>query len=144
MRAVLVWGHVGLMMVAFGASPLGRLGLRYLLSRTPEPEAARAILRGFSTIFLTGGIAVTAGVCLGLALAWRAELTQTWVAASVALIAIAGVGGVAIEDRWVTRLSRADGDAFPAILYEKVPILAAMASPALWLFILWLMIAKPA
>ena len=144
MYTVLVWAHVCLMMVAFGASPLGRLGLRYLLSRSSGPQSAQAILRGFSGIFLAGGISVTAGVCVGLVLAWDAGLTQRWVAASIALIVIAGIGGVAIEDRWVRRLSQAEGDTFVAILHEKVPFLAAFASPVLWLYVLWLMIQKPA
>jgi uncharacterized membrane protein len=144
MHAVLVWGHVGLMMVAFGASPLGRLGLRYLLSRASERQSARAVARGFSGIFLIGGISVTAGVGVGLVLAWDSCLTQIWVTASIALIVIAGIGGVAIEDRWLRRLSRAQGDAFAAILHEKVPFLAALISPLIWLFILWLMIEKPA
>ncbi len=133
-----------MMMVAFGASPLGRLGMRYLLSRVPGHQSAQAIARGFSGIFLAGGICVTAGVCVGLALAWNGGLTQRWVVASIVLIAIAGIGGVAIDDRWLRRLSRVQGDAFAAILDEKVPLLAAMASPVIWLFILWLMIEKPA
>jgi hypothetical protein len=144
MHAVLVWGHVGLMMGAFGASPLGRLGLRYLLSRVSEPQSAQAISRGFSGIFLAGGIAVTAGVGIGLVLAWDDGLTQKWVAASFVLIAIAGIVGVTIEDRWLNRLSRAQGDVFAVILHEKIPFLAAIASPVIWLFILWLMIEKPA
>jgi UDP-N-acetylmuramyl pentapeptide phosphotransferase/UDP-N-acetylglucosamine-1-phosphate transferase len=144
MHTVLVWVHVCLMMVAFGASPLGRLGLRYLLSGVSGPQSAQAILRGFSGIFLAGGISVTAGVCVGLVLAWDVGLTQRWVVASIALIAIAGIGGVTIEDRWVNRLSRAEGDAFAAILNEKIPFLAALASPVLWLCILWLMVEKPA
>jgi UDP-N-acetylmuramyl pentapeptide phosphotransferase/UDP-N-acetylglucosamine-1-phosphate transferase len=143
MHGVLVWVHVCLMMVAFGASPLGRIGLRYLLSGVSEPQSAQALLRGFSGIFLAGGLAVTAGVCVGLVLAWDTGLTQRWVVASIALIVIAGIGGVAIENRWVNRLSRAEGDAFGAILNEKMPLLAALASPVLWLCILWLMIAKP-
>jgi uncharacterized membrane protein len=143
MHTVLVWGHVGLMMVAFGASPLGRLGLRYLLSRVSGLQSAQAIARGFSGIFLAGGISVTVGVGVGLVLAWEAGLTQTWVAASIALIVIAGIGGIAIEDRWLKRLSRAEGDAFAAILHEKVPFMAALVSPVLWLCILWLMIEKP-
>ncbi len=145
MHAVLVWGHVGFMMVAFGASPLGRIGMRYLLSRASGLAAAQAIARGFSAIFLAGGISVTAGVCVGLALAWDAALlTQSWVVASTVLITIAGVANVAIEDRWLKRLSRAEGDAFAAILHEKIPFLAALISPPVWLFILWLMIEKPA
>jgi uncharacterized membrane protein len=143
MHTVLVWGHVGLMMVAFGASPLGRLGLRYLLSGVSGPQSAQAILRGFSGIFLVGGISVTASVCVGLVLAWDAGLTQRWVSASLALIVIAGIGGVAIEGSWVKRLTRAEGDAFTAILHEKVPFLAALASPMIWLCVLWLMIEKP-
>jgi UDP-N-acetylmuramyl pentapeptide phosphotransferase/UDP-N-acetylglucosamine-1-phosphate transferase len=143
MYTVLVWVHVCLMMVAFGASPLGRLGLRYLLSRSSGPQSAQSILRGFSGIFLAGGISVTAGVSVGVMLAWDAGFTPRWVTASIALIVIAGIGGVAIEDRWVRRLSRAEGDAFVAILHEKVPLLAAYASPVLWLYILWLMIQKP-
>ncbi len=144
MHAILIWAHVGLMMGAFGASPLGRLGLRYLLSGISEPQSAQTILRGFSNIFLAGGILVTAGVCVGLALAWDAGLTQKWVATSIALIVLAGIGGVAIEDRWVKRLRRAEGDAFAAILHEKVPLWAALASPVIWLCVLWLMIEKPA
>jgi hypothetical protein len=144
MHTVLVWGHVCLMMVAFGASPLGRLGLRYLLSNVSDPQAAQAIARGFSGIFLAGGISVSAGVCVGLILAWGAVLTQTWVTASIALITVAGIGGVAIEDRWLRRLSRSEGDAFTTILHEEVPFLAALVSPMIWLVILWLMIAKPA
>lgn len=144
MYALLVWVHVGLMMVAFGAAPLGRLGLRYLLSGVSGPQSAQSILQGFSRIFLAGGISVTAGVCVGLVLAWDSGLTQTWVAASIALIAIAGIGSVAIEDRWVKRLGRAEGEAFAVILHEKVPFLAALASLVIWLFILWLMIEKPA
>jgi hypothetical protein len=104
-----------MMMVAFGASPLGRFGLRYLLSGVSGPQSAKAILRGFSRIFLVGGISVTVGVCVGLVLAWDAGLTQRWVSASIALIAIAGIGGVAIEGSWVKRLTRAEGDAFTAI-----------------------------
>ena len=56
---------------------------------------------------------------------------------------IAGVGGVGIENRWITRLRRAEGEAFAAVLHDKVPCVAAWASPAIWLIILWLMIAKP-
>jgi hypothetical protein len=144
MHAVLVWGHVGLMMVAFGASPLGRLGLRHLLSRAPDTQSAQAIARGFAGVFLAGGVCVTAGVTIGLVLAWDVGLKQTWIMASFALIAIAGVGGVAIEDRWLTKLTRADGDTFSAILHEKTPLLAALVSPVIWLGILWLMIEKPA
>lgn len=131
-------------MVAFGASPLGRLGLRYLLSVASKPQTARLILRGFSGIFVVGGMSITAGVATGLVLAWQAGLTQIWVTASIALIAIAGVGGVAVEDRWVKRLRGAEDDAFTAILHERIPFLAAFASPVLWLCILWLMIVKPA
>ena len=130
-------------MVAFGASPLGRLGLRHLLSRVSTPQAAQAIVRGFAGIFVLGGISVTAGVCVGLTLAWDGALSQRWVTASLALIVVAGIGGVAIEERWLKRLTRAEGDAFTAILREKVPLLAAMASPVIWLLILWLMIEKP-
>jgi hypothetical protein len=143
MVAVLVWVHVSLTMVAFGASPLGRLGLRYLLSGVSEPQAAQAILTGFSGIFLAGGISVTAGVGAGLVLAWDTGLIQTWVTASIVLITIAGVGGVAIEDRSVKRLRRAEGETFAAILHEKIPFLAAFVSPMIWLCILWLMIEKP-
>jgi hypothetical protein len=145
MQAILIWGHVGLMMAAFGASPLGRLGLRYLLSRTSERQTARVIARGVSGIFLAGGISVTIGVGVGLVLAWDAGvLAQTWVVASIALITIAGLGNVAIEDRWLKRLSSAEGDAFSAVLRERIPRLAALVSPVIWLFILWLMIEKPA
>jgi uncharacterized membrane protein len=144
MHTGLVWGHIALMMVAFGASPLGRLGLRHLLSRAPEPGSAQAIARGFSGIFLAGGVSVTAGVGIGLLLAWNDGLTQRWIIASIVLIAVAGVAGVAIEDRWLKRLGRAEGAAFTAILHERVPRLAALASPAVWLCILWLMIEKPA
>ncbi len=133
------------MMVAFGASPLGRLGLRHLLSRVSAPKSAQAVARAFSSIFLVGGISVTIGVAVGLVLAWdTAVLTQRWVVASSALITIAGIGNVAIEDRWLKRLSRAEGVAFVAILHEKIPLLAALVSPVVWLFILWLMIEKPA
>jgi UDP-N-acetylmuramyl pentapeptide phosphotransferase/UDP-N-acetylglucosamine-1-phosphate transferase len=144
MHAVLVWWHVGFMMVAFGASPLGRLGLRHLLSRVSGPHSAQAIARAFSRISLIGGLSVTAGVSVGLVLAWDTLLTQTWVTASIALILIAGVAGVAIEDRWLKRLSRAERDAFASVLHEKIPFLAALVSPVIWLFILWLMIEKPA
>ncbi len=144
MYAFLVWAHVSLTMVAFGASPLGRLGLRHLLSGVSELESAKVILRGFSGIFLAGGLSITAGVCIGLMLAWNAGLTQIWITASIALIAIAGVGGVAIEDRWIKKLRRAQGDEFTAVLHERIPFLVAFASPVLWLCILWLMIEKPA
>ncbi len=144
MHAVLVWGHVGLMMVAFGASPLGRLGLRYLLSRQPGAQPAQALARSFSGVFLVGGVSVTLGFGVGFLLAWDAGLTRTWVAASIALIVLAGLGGVAIEDRWLRRLSRADGDSFNTILHEKIPRLAAYFSPMIWLSVLWLMIEKPA
>jgi hypothetical protein len=143
MHAFPVWSHVGLMMVAFGASPMGRLGLRHLLSGVSEPQAAQAILRCFSGIFLAGGVSVTAGVLVGLALAWDAGLGQGWLVASIVLIAIAGLGGVVIEDRWLGRLRRADGEAFAAIRREKLPFAAALASPLLWLGILWLMLEKP-
>jgi UDP-N-acetylmuramyl pentapeptide phosphotransferase/UDP-N-acetylglucosamine-1-phosphate transferase len=144
MYAFLVWAHVSLTMVAFGASPLGRLGLRHLLSGVSDLESAKVILRGFSGIFLAGGLSITAGVCIGLMLAWNAGLTQIWITASIALIAIAGVGGVAIEDRWIKKLRRAQGDEFTAVLHERIPFLVAFASPVLWLCILWLMIEKPA
>ncbi len=132
------------MMAAFGASPLGRLGLRYLLSRTPGRQSARAIARSFSGIFLAGGILVTVGVGVGLVMAWRsALLSQTWVVASLALITVGGIGNVVIEDRWLKKLSGAEGDAFDVVLRERAPFLAALISPLIWLFILWLMIEKP-
>jgi ribose/xylose/arabinose/galactoside ABC-type transport system permease subunit len=141
MHAFLVWGHVGSLMAAFGASPLGRLGLRRLLSRVSEPRSARA----FSGIFLAGGILVTVGVVVGLVLAWNAALlTQRWVLASIALITIAGVANVAIEDRWLKTLSVAESDAFDSVRREKIPFLAALVSPVIWMLILWLMIEKPA
>jgi len=144
MHAVLVWGHVALTMAAFGASPLGRLGLRYLLSRTAERKSAQSIAQGFSGIFLAGGIVVTVGVGVGLVLAWDAAvLSQRWVVASIVLITIAGVANVAIEDRWLKKLSSAEGDAFGAILHEKIPSWAALVSPVIWLLILWLMIERP-
>jgi len=143
MRTVLLWSHVALMMVAFGASPLGRLGLRYLLSRTPQPYFAVSTIESFKIIFLLGGITVTAGVCAGLVLGWDGGFSQLWLAASIALIVIAGLGGVTIEDRWLRRLGRAKDDSFTAILHERTPLLAALVSPVLWLCILWLMIAKP-
>ena len=142
MHAFLVWLHVGLMMIAFAASPLGRLGMRYLLSAA-GPQAAAAILRGFAAIFMVGGIVVTLGVVAGVMLAWNGGLTQFSIVASIVLITIAGVGGVGIENRWITRLRRAEGEAFAAVLHDKVPCVAAWASPAIWLIILWLMIAKP-
>ena len=142
MHATMVWVHVGLMMAAFGASPLGRLGLRHLLSGVSTAESASAIIKGFSGIFLAGGVSVTVGACLGAVLAWGAGFTQIWVLASVALRAIAGVAGVNIEDRWLRKLSHAQGDAFTVVLHEKPPLLAALLSPVIWLFILWLMIAK--
>ncbi len=80
---------------------------------------------------------------VGLALAWDAALAQTWLTASIALIVIAGVAGVTIEDRWLKRPSRAEGDAFASVLREEIPFLAALASPVIWLFIPWLMIEKP-
>ncbi len=133
------------MMVAFGASPMGRLGLRHLLSAASEPQSARAIARGFSAVFLVGGISVTVGVGVGLVLAWNAALlAQRWVVGSILLITIAGIGNVAIEDRWLKRLARADAEAFTAVLHEKPPFVAALVSPVIWLLILWLMIEKPA
>jgi uncharacterized membrane protein len=131
------------MMVAFGASPLGRLALRYVLSRDPVSQSAQTIARAFSGIFLVGGLAVTVGVCAGMVLAWDVGFTQRWILASLVLIVIAGIGGVAIEDRWLRRLGRAEGDAFAAILRERVPWLAALASPVIWMTIVWLMIEKP-
>jgi len=131
------------MMVAFGASPLGRFGLRYLLSGLSGAQSAQAILHGFSRIFLVGGIAVTAGFCVGIVLARNAGFTQMWISASIALIAIAGIGGVVIEGRWVKRLRRAEGDTFARILHEKVPFAAALASPAIWICVLWRMIENP-
>ena len=98
----------------------------------------------FSAIFIAGGISVTAGVLVGLALAWDAGLTQRWVTASIVLLAIAGIAGVTIEDRWMKKLGRAQGDAFAAVLHENVPLFSALVSPVIWLCILWLMIAKPA
>jgi uncharacterized membrane protein len=142
MHGFLLWIHVSLTMAAFGASPLGRLGLRHLLSGVTDERAMRVILRGFSGIFLAGGVSITAGVGAGLALAWNG-LAQTWIVASIILITLAGLGGVLIEDRWVKRLRRAEGEAFTTILHERMPRLAAYVSPLLWLAILWLMIAKP-
>jgi UDP-N-acetylmuramyl pentapeptide phosphotransferase/UDP-N-acetylglucosamine-1-phosphate transferase len=132
------------MMVAFAASPLGRLGLRHFLAGGFHSESAQTIVRGFAGIFLMGGLSVTAGVGIGLVLAWDTALTQTWVVASVALMVIAGTLGVVIEDRWLKRLSRAKGDAFNSIRQERGPFLAALASPLIWLLVLWLMIEKPA
>jgi hypothetical protein len=143
MHMILVWAHVSLTMLAFGASPLGRVGLRYLLSGVTEQESAKAILRGFPAIFLAGGISVTAGVAAGLILAWHDGFAQRWIIESIILITIAGVGGVAIEDRWVKRLRCAEGDSFAVILHEKTPFLAAVISPAIWLYILLLMIERP-
>ena len=87
---------------------------------------------------------MTAGVGVGIGLAWGVGLTQIWVAGSIALIAIAGISAVAIEDRWLNRLICANDDAFAHVLHERVPLLAALVSPVLWLCILWLMIRKPA
>ncbi len=63
-------------MAAFGASPLGSLGLRHLLLGITDQRAMRVILLGFSGIFLAGGLSITEGVGAGLALAWNG-LAQT-------------------------------------------------------------------
>ncbi len=131
-------------MAAFGASPLGRLALRRLLSRAPEYQSAQAIVRAFKGIFVVGGMLVTSGVAVGVVLAWNdGLLTQRWILASIGLITVAGLANVTIEDRWLNSLSRADHEAFVAILHERVPYWAALVSPIAWLFILWLMIEKP-
>ena len=144
MHTVLVWTHIGLMMVAFGASPMGRLIVRFVLADVRDAETARTVLRAYAGVFTIGGIAVTAGVAIGIVLALNAGLAQSWLAGSLVLISVAGIGGAIPENRWIKRLLAAPGDGVFIVLREPGALWLALASPLIWLLILWLMIAKPA
>lgn len=97
----------------------------------------------FSRIFAAGGVSVGVGVVSGLLLARTFGYASGWLLLSYALSAIAALTGILIDEPWSRRLAAADRQKVSLVRSALLPRLAAPLGLALWLSILWLMIAKP-
>ena len=66
-----------------------------------------------------------------------------WLVLSYVLSTIAALIGILIDEPWSRRLASVDRQNLPLVRSALLPRVAAPLGIALWLSILWLMIAKP-
>jgi uncharacterized membrane protein len=142
-RAFLLWLHVGAMMIAFAGLPIAGIIFRVIVRHVDEQRVLRVLANAFSRIFAAGGVSVGIGVVSGLLLAHTYGYASGWLVLSYVLSTIAALIGILIDEPWSRRLAAADRQNFPLVRSALLPRLAAPLGIALWLSVLWLMIAKP-
>jgi hypothetical protein len=139
----LLWLHIGAMMIAFGALPIAGIIFRVIVVHVDEQRVFQLLATAFSRIFAAGGVSVGIGVVSGLVLAHTYGYASGWLVLSYVLSTIAALIGILIDEPWSRRLASADRQNLPLVRGALWPRLAAPFGIALWLSILWLMIAKP-
>ena len=139
----MLWLHIGAMMIAFAGLPIAGIIFRVIVVHVDEQRVFQLLATAFSRIFAAGGASVGIGVVSGLLLARTYGYTSGWLVLSYALSAIAALIGILIDEPWSRRLAAADLQTLPLVRSALLPRLAAPLGIALWLSILWLMIAKP-
>ncbi len=131
------------MMLAFAALPIAGIIFRVIVRHVDEQRVFQLLATAFSRIFAAGGVFVGIGVVSGLALAHTYGYASGWLVLSYVLSAIAALVGILIDEPWSRRLAAADPQTLPLVRGALLPRLAAPLGIALWLAVLWLMIAKP-
>jgi hypothetical protein len=142
-RALLLWLHVGAMMIAFAGLPMAGIIFRVIVMHVHEQRILQMLATAFGRVFAAGGASVGVGVVSGLFLARTYGYASGWLVLSYVLSAIAALIGILIDEPWSKRLAAADHQNLSLVRSALLPRLAAPLSVALWLSILWLMIAKP-
>jgi hypothetical protein len=142
-RALLLWLHVGAMMIAFAGLPIAGIIFRVIVVHVHEQRILQVLATAFARVFAAGGASVGVGVVTGLLLARAYGYASGWLVISYVLSAIAALVGILIDEPWSKRLAAADHQNLSLVRNALLPRLAVPLSVALWLSILWLMIAKP-
>jgi hypothetical protein len=142
-RALLLWLHVGAMMLAFAGLPSAGIIFRVIVRHVDEQRVLQALAGAFSRIFAAAGISVGIGVLSGLVLAHAYGYASGWLVLSYGLSAMAALAGILVDEPWSRRLATADAENIPVVRRALLPRLAAPLGIALWLSVLWLMITKP-
>jgi hypothetical protein len=139
----LLWLHVGAMMVAFAGLPIAGVIFRVIVRHVEEQKVLQMLAAAFSRIFAAGGISVGIGVVSGLLLAHTYGYASGWLVLYYVLATLAALTGILIDEPWSRRLAAAGPQNVALVRSALLPRLAAPLSIALWLSVLWLMIAKP-
>ncbi|MGD0471853.1 MAG: hypothetical protein ABSB70_01385 [Candidatus Velthaea sp.] len=142
-RAFLLWLHVGAMMIAFAGLPIAGIIFRVIVVHVDEQRVFQLLAAAFSRIFAAGGISVGIGVVSGLLLAHRYGYASGWLVLAYVLSTMAALTGILIDEPWSRRLASADPQNLALVRSALLPRVAAPLGIALWLSVLWLMIAKP-
>jgi hypothetical protein len=142
-RALLLWLNVGAMMIAFAGLPIAGIIFRVIVVHVHEQRILQVLATAFAGVFAAGGASVGVGVVTGLLLARAYGYASGWLVISYVLSAIAALVGILIDEPWSKRLAAADHQNLSLVRNALLPRLAVPLSVALWLSILWLMIAKP-
>ena len=131
------------MMLAFAGLPIAGIIFRVIVRHVDEQRVLQMLATAFSRIFGAGGVSVGIGVVSGLALAHTYGYASDWLVLSYVLSTMAALIGILIDEPWSRRLASAGRQNLPLVRSALWPRLAAPLGIALWLWILWLMIAKP-
>ena len=142
-RAILLWLHVGAMMLAFAGLPIAGIVFRVIVQHVDEQRIFQLLAAAFSRIFAAGGVSVGIGVVSGLLLAHTYGYASRWLLLSYVLSTMAALIGILIDEPWSRRLAAADHQHLPLVRSALLPRLTAPVGIALWLAVLWLMITKP-
>jgi uncharacterized membrane protein len=131
------------MMIAFAGLPIAGIIFRVIVRHVDEQQVLQMLATAFSRIFAAGGISVGIGVVSGLLLAHTYGYASGWLVLSYVLSTLAALTGILIDEKWSRRLASADSQQLALVRAALLPRLAAPLGIALWLSVLWLMIAKP-
>ena len=140
----LLWLHIGAMMIAFAALPIAGIIFRVIVVHVDDQRIFQLLATAFSRIFAAGGVSVGIGVVSGLLLARTYGYASGWLVLAYVFAAMTALVGILIDEPWSRRLAAADPQTLPLVRGALLPRLAAPIGIALWLSVLWLMIAKPA
>jgi uncharacterized membrane protein len=131
------------MMIAFAGLPIAGIIFRVIVRHIDEQQVLQMLATAFSRIFAAGGISVGIGVVSGLLLAHTYGYASGWLVLSYVLSTLAALTGILIDEQWSRRLASADSQQLALVRAALLPRLAAPLGIALWLSVLWLMVAKP-
>jgi hypothetical protein len=140
--SLLIWLHVAAMIVAITIFVGAGVAVRTIAMRA-DPATTRAVIGMTAPLFRIGGIAVGVGIIAGLVLARTYGFLAPWLIGAYLLTIVAAGLGNGVEARWAQRLAASDDASFEAIRHERLAAISGPLGYAVWLAILWLMIAKP-
>ncbi len=131
------------MMLAFAGLPIAGVIFRVIVQHLDEQRVLQMLATAFSRIFAAGGVSVGIGVLSGVLLAHTYGYASGWLVLCYVLSTIAALIGILIDEPWSRRLASVDRQNLPLVRSALLPRVAAPLGIAVWLSILWLMIAKP-